>query len=1693
MKKILILSILSLLTWNINAQDFTADTTKGCLPATIQFNALIGASWEWDFGDGSTHSFTNPATHNYTTAGTFTVKCTIKFADGSPDQIITKTNYITISGGPSVDFSANYTQVCPGETISFTSSVSPGGNAVHSYFWDFGDGVTDNTANPSHTYGSSATRSVSLRVTDTNGCSKKADKINYIYIKPEPVANFSASDSVFCVEDGNQTRQITFYDQSSSDVVSYLWDFGDGTTSTQKNPPTKTYPVGFHDVSLVVTNNEGCKDTIKRIDFAIVVVFEASFQASDTVICGTGRPVTFSGTGYGANYYKWQFGDGKEGLGNTINHTYTNPGKYTITTVANSKYGCTDTMVKTSAIWVFDIDTAVVEVHDTDHCNPNATIIFINKTITDPNNDLGLSEASWDFGDGSTNVKGDTVTHVYGSYGSWEARGWITTGYGCVLPVVTQQIDIYKTHATAIQIVPNVQMGELPGGCFPHFVAMAVDTLITSSPVIDYVWDWGETEVWGSIAAPDTTHTGTSPIGTYTYEFDTGEYIVNLILTNQQGCHDTVEAFAKVPVGRKPINNWYFTDNMLCKPDLSITVTAYDSLNPNDSTLLANDSTAPADQWIWYDPKGNPMAFENPGQLTPTDTGWLHKYSLEPYHNHCKGDKVFKDSIMYSCPPMAGIGYPAPSMKGNPPVYCEWPIFGFDGGDGDKTKAWDSCVWRLGNFYTDSYGVYHPQTEIYPDSANPHGQIAPSALYRYDTLGGLEMLTQHGGHLFVTLWVMNDNRNNNNLCGYCEDSAKQEIIISIADMKLRATDEYGNTINEICEDQKIYFYDSTYSSDGIYWWSLSMLQMKEGIQKTYSTEDMMARMQADFYHPNEQKSIQDTTNYTGSRAFMYEFDEWGLYYIFLVDTSAEGCGFNSSPDPPFIEWQGAWGPHPPFEGRTDTLTLTVSPRSVPKFSSNSPICLGDTLELYDESYTASPFTYYRITDYLWSPSGENSDTAKNAKFVFNNMGEIDLSLKVTNEKGCDSTEKFPNAITVMGIKTAFTTPQLPQNDRKACNKEVVNFSNTSIYFDLASKTTKSILASTPGMTYHWDFDGQGTSNSRNGQFAFNVASSRYVKIRLTITDDKGCSNSYLDSIWIIRPVAEFTSGTHEVACPELAVDFFNQSYGMDTNKTSYEWIFGDTLSLGNNYSIIKNPVHNYANAGKYDVTLIVTDEFNCTDTMLKPEYVQVGGPYGTFGVDTTSGCVPLMVEFTFNITNFEFKDSLKDSLILIFDDGGSYVTEYVGTPIRHEYKVPGKYRPLMQLVKWVYNSSTGKSERCIRGFPLEDTLWVIKLEPEFAIEPLYCKDVPITFENHTDTVNNKILPKELSLDTIWWNYGNTLCDSLYDIKDTTDIDGHTQYDSAGNYTVSLTAQIKTCIQKDSVIIEVMEFPDIISSPDSVGECVGLDVILTADSLNGEETNFAWNFTTLSDTLSGNPVTRYFDDPGTNSYPIEIEVTFSPQNCFKKYFDTLIVSAWTPPTAEFKIEDAEGVVLTDAVEGIKAGNDAYFTDMSIPGDGALTKWLWMFGDNEIDSSGANVTHAYTTKSGFITVTMGVSDEYGCSDTTTHQILVLESLKFPNVFSPNGDGKNDKFEPWERKKSGYFLTFEMEIYNKWGALVWKRKCEAPNCPDYENENFWWDGKNKQGNDVPDGVYYWVVYAKPESEKGDIILNGSITIVR
>ena len=116
-------------------------------------------------------------------------------------------------------------------------------------------------------------------------CSKRLEKQNYIYIYNQPQANFSVSDSIFCVGNTSITKQISFTNNSSSDAVNYLWNFGDGTSDTMKNPATKTYGIGFYDVSLTVTNQYGCKDTLKKKDHIIITLFKANFNVSDSVLC----------------------------------------------------------------------------------------------------------------------------------------------------------------------------------------------------------------------------------------------------------------------------------------------------------------------------------------------------------------------------------------------------------------------------------------------------------------------------------------------------------------------------------------------------------------------------------------------------------------------------------------------------------------------------------------------------------------------------------------------------------------------------------------------------------------------------------------------------------------------------------------------------------------------------------------------------------------------------------------------------------------------------------------------------------------------------------------------------------------------------------------------------------------------------------------------------------------------------------------------------------------------------------------------------------------------------------------------------------------------------------------------------------------------------------------------------------------
>jgi hypothetical protein len=172
-----------------------------------------------------------------------------------------------------------------------------------------------------------------------------------------------------------------------------------------------------------------------------------------------------------------------------------------------------------------------------------------------------------------------------------------------------------------------------------------------------------------------------------------------------------------------------------------------------------------------------------------------------------------------------------------------------------------------------------------------------------------------------------------------------------------------------------------------------------------------------------------------------------------------------------------------------------------------------------------------------------------------------------------------------------------------------------------------------------------------------------------------------------------------------------------------------------------------------------------------------------------------------------------------------------------------------------------------------------------------------------------------------------------------------------------------------------------------------------------------------------------------------------------------------------------------------GEEIQFIDKSIQEDGKIISWYWNFRD-EAESYLQNPAHSYAT-SGYIMVMLKVEDEYGCRDSIEHEVLILEDLDFPNIFTPVGsDGKKYVFRPLE--DGGYYEVFAIEIYDKWGVPVWSKHCKSANCPDYD-DSFWWDGTNERGKQVSDGVYYWVVNAHyHSSDVKPLIKNGSVTVI-
>lgn len=504
---------------------FNGDPLFGCNPLLVDFtNTSIGAgTFQWNFGNGSTFSGSNPPDQTYLTVGDFDVSLTMTGTNGC-SKTVTQNDYISTEP-LDVEFTMDQTEGCEDLPVQFTdlsTSPNPTDNPITGWFWDFGNGNTFNGENPPVQLYSEGVYSVSLTVTTDGGCTQTLTKVDSIKAGIPPTPSFTHTPFSQCAKsDFFFTNTTVIPPGYGPDDIDYMWDFGDGGSSDQENP-TYNYPndTGFFDVMFIVFLN-GCADTVTLIDAVDIIAPIANFSPAQSVYCNPILPLSVEmsdnailGETTDNVQMIWNWSEGGSNTftspalftnpdNGTISHVYTNYGTYTIQQIVhNLTTGCSDSITQT--IHISNIDAAFNLVNDS-VCR-NLPFTLTNASIsTHPivNYLYNLN--------GDTTLIGPNQTFTYNTAGTYDFSLFITNSVGCN----NQQLfnDFVVLQQPAAQILPSAS-----SGCAPLNVIFSNGSSVQGNGVgmDSFLWTFenGSTQITTNLS--QTTNYTFTTLGTFT-------------------------------------------------------------------------------------------------------------------------------------------------------------------------------------------------------------------------------------------------------------------------------------------------------------------------------------------------------------------------------------------------------------------------------------------------------------------------------------------------------------------------------------------------------------------------------------------------------------------------------------------------------------------------------------------------------------------------------------------------------------------------------------------------------------------------------------------------------------------------------------------------------------------------------------------------------------------------------------------------------------------------------------------------------------------------------------------------------------------------------------------------------------------------------------------------------------------------
>jgi PKD repeat protein len=383
-------------------------------------------------------------------------------------------------------------KTCLGDTVQFVNSSSITSGSISGYSWAFGDGGGSVSANPAHVYTAPGTYPIWLIATSDKGCKDSLKQI--IVISPKPKVGFTSASS--CAQGATAFTNISTL---SSGSMTFTWDFGDGGTSTDKNP-AHVYPsAGSYNVTLTAVSDSGCKSSITQsvnvtANPAPVVKFSAQDGCSAT-ISFTNESSVATGS---ITSYEWDFGDSKTSTDKDPAHAFSAPGSYIVTLKATTNNGCSNTFSKTVTVF----PAPVASFAATGKCAGSDIGLQNNSTVSDGN----ITGYVWSFGDGDSST--DKIPlHTYAAAGIYTITLIVTSDKGC-------------TH----QVLKVININPLPSSGFSYTAESRKLTFTADDGAqASYSWNFGD----GGNAAV------TNPVHTYAAD---GTYQITLEVTSAAGC-----------------------------------------------------------------------------------------------------------------------------------------------------------------------------------------------------------------------------------------------------------------------------------------------------------------------------------------------------------------------------------------------------------------------------------------------------------------------------------------------------------------------------------------------------------------------------------------------------------------------------------------------------------------------------------------------------------------------------------------------------------------------------------------------------------------------------------------------------------------------------------------------------------------------------------------------------------------------------------------------------------------------------------------------------------------------------------------------------------------------------------------------------------------------------------------------------